>query len=424
MCQIADARELAEQDCYNYDRLITLRDVSLFMVVAALLMIAAISVAARFAERDRRLLAALFIPGVHLTLFALLVMIVAQSLIAAYAFYTVETELARSVGVALIYCLILSAVLGAWGTVRVGFAVSRRPPLVVLGIEINQETQGRLWRFVAQVASKLGAEPPAHIVLGLQPTFYATPANLVLVGQSQVLTGDTIHLSLPMLRILSEQELAAVVGHEIGHFKEEDAICTLHFLIAYSSVSNVLGRISTRPYHSLALIPAAVVLDYLLERFAAAERTIGRQREVEADFAGVLVGGAEPLAAAIVKITMFTRLWTKMLDMAVAALDEGRAIANISLVFSKRAAIMLGHIDWSHAVSELSASDLDHAMGIHPSLTDRVATLGLTLPRVCQGLQVDAQHSAATLLGGIEAIEEALTMRQINLLSRLRGVKL
>jgi hypothetical protein len=192
MCQIADARELAEQDCYNYDRLITLRDVSLFMVIAALLMIAAISVAARFAERDRRLLAALFIPGVHLTLLALLVMIVAQSLIAAYAFYTVETELARSVGVALIYCLILSAVLGAWGTVRVGFAVSRRPPLVVLGIEINQETQGRLWRFVAQVASKLGAEPPAHIVLGLQPTFYATPANLVLVGQSQVLTGDTI----------------------------------------------------------------------------------------------------------------------------------------------------------------------------------------------------------------------------------------
>jgi Zn-dependent protease with chaperone function len=55
-----------------------------------------------------------------------------------------------------------------------------------------------------------------------------------------------------MLRIMSEQELAAVVGHEIGHFKEEDAICTLHFLIAIAAqamswVGSPLGPITVWP---------------------------------------------------------------------------------------------------------------------------------------------------------------------------------
>ncbi|MFD2022059.1 M48 family metalloprotease [Pseudocitrobacter faecalis] len=43
------------------------------------------------------------------------------------------------------------------------------------------------------------------------------------------LTGNTLYLPLTYLSLLNEAEIAAVVGHELGHFTGEDTQYSLRF---------------------------------------------------------------------------------------------------------------------------------------------------------------------------------------------------
>ena len=70
------------------------------------------------------------------------------------------------------------------------------------------------------------------ILVGIEPTFYATAADIVGCGK-ETLKGETLYLSMSLMRLFNKSELKAVIGHELGHFSSKDTDYSTKFAPVY-----------------------------------------------------------------------------------------------------------------------------------------------------------------------------------------------
>ena len=76
-----------------------------------------------------------------------------------------------------------------------------------------------------------------NIVVGIEPNFYATAADVVGCGDT-TLKGETLYLSLSLMRLFNKSELKAVIGHELGHFSAKDTEYSSKFAPVYRGLGN------------------------------------------------------------------------------------------------------------------------------------------------------------------------------------------
>lgn len=397
-----------ESACSTYHNVLLLQDASIWALVVGTALIVTIIAAARFASRNRNLLVTLFSPGIKLVLFVLFALIIVQGAIATYAAYIFEATAFHRVHFYIIGAIGIGAVIGAFTMINAGMSISRRANSIAIGKSVTREEQSQLWEFVTGLAQRLGAQPPRHVVIGLEPTFYVTSADVTVVPGQTIHRDETLYLSLPLMRILSREELAAVVGHELGHFRGEDTKFSLRFYPIYAGTAQALAAIqsSDRGASSVALLPAFAILSLFLEEFAKAEREIGRERELEADKAGASVASARAVATSLLKIGAFAMLWSSIRSAMIEALNQGKAYTNVSTFYAEVAASSAK----PELVDQVAKQATVHPTDTHPPTGQRIEALGLTVSDLRnEALQVDASSSSALLLDKVTEMEEFLT---------------
>lgn len=95
--------------------------------------------------------------------------------------------------------------------------------------------------FVRDLANKLGSTPPKNIVVGLEPNFFVTNADVYSLVDRQLLNDETLFVSAPLSRLMTKDELAAVIGHELGHFRGEDTVYSMKFAPVYAGMARAIG---------------------------------------------------------------------------------------------------------------------------------------------------------------------------------------
>lgn len=331
-----------KESCSNLDDLIMLRWGSLIALLAGPGLIALIAGAARVARGRRRLLAAIFSPGLRIVVIALFLLVIAQSAIAFFGLIFAETELLGSVH-SFTVLVGIGGLIGAVLILKNGMAFSKRVTTQVVGITSTPDRHPRLHALIAEIAKRVGAAPPHHTVLGLDPTFYATAAEVAVIGEKTTHRGETLYLSLPLMRILTRGELTGVIGHELAHFAGDDVDYSLKFYPIFRGSSAALDAVyrhGQRGSMGLAILPAAVVLDFFVEQFTVTEREIGRERELAADQGGAKAASAEDLARALLKTGGVGGLWPAICNEMIGLLNAGRSLINVSERFEQRAAGM------------------------------------------------------------------------------------
>lgn len=413
-----------EGACDTYHNVLLLQDASIWALIAGFTLLIAIFAAARFASANRNLLVALFSPGIKLVLFVLFVLIIVQEAIATYGVYIFEATVVHRVHFFIVGAIGLGAVIGAFTMIRAGLSISRRASSLVMGKSLPREEQPKLWEFVTNLAQKLTAQPPRHVVIGLEPNFYVTSADVTVVPGSTTHRDETLYLSLPLMRILSRDELAAVVGHELGHFRGEDTKFSLRFYPIYAGTAQALAALQSRGDQgasSLALLPAFAMLSLFLEEFAKAERTIGRERELEADKAGASVASPRAIATSLLKIGAFSALWSSIRSAIIEALNQGKAYTNVSTFYAEVAASSAK----PELVDEVAQQATSHPTDTHPPTGQRVEALGLSVSALRnEALQIDPNSSSALLLDKVTELEEFLTDIEHRVLLELGYAKL
>ena len=283
-------------------------------------------------------------------------------------------------------------------------------------IDADKENYADLWKFTKAIAEKIGAPVPNNIAIGLEPTFYATSANVKVLSSDANLTGETLYISLPLMRLFTKDEFGAVVGHELGHFKGSDVAYTMKFAPLYRALSTAVDKTANEA--RVMSIPALAVLSFLLDRFSLAEKEISRQREFEADKVGANAVSSEALCAALIKVTAFSNLWNDLMYDVVENLEYGRPVNNLSSLYASRVAFDTDADAAGKVVRENLDFKIPHPTDTHPTLSERLDNLGGHDDHsyLQMGLLED---SSLTLIHGAIDLEKELSLVQQKLYQAL-----
>jgi Zn-dependent protease with chaperone function len=375
------------------------------------------------ARRSRTVLLRFFVPGLHATRLLAAVLIPATAIVAVAPVALLLTHVAGhwSVKLSLVLLAVAAAALaGVAAVVRASLAAVRRASPSVLGRAVAERDAPALWAAVREVSRAAGAEPPDQLVLGLEPRFFVTEAPVRCVDGR--LTGRTMFLSLPLCRILRVDEVRAVLGHELAHFAGRDTAFSQRFFPVYRGTAAALQGLSATDADgaaSLALLPAASLLSFFLDAFAAAERNVSRERELAADRTGARVTSPAAMATALVKVHAFSEAWSATERALADALREGKACENASALFAD---VVASNASPDHLVG-LDERRLAHPTDSHPPLAVRLEHLGTSLADVsARALEVAPLDPALALVEGSEALERELGAAAQLLLARRLGI--
>ncbi|TYP00354.1 Zn-dependent protease with chaperone function [Geothermobacter ehrlichii] len=408
--------------CSTNDNLNLMSGAAVSAGLVGLLLLLVIRVAGSLARGNRRLLLWLFKPGLYLTGLVLVGLVVVHAGVAMGAIYYGESTLIGRIHVGIIGAIALGALVGVIAIARNAFSLVRKAQTVVIGKALSQNEAPSLWRCVEGIADRLNALHPDNIVLGLDPNFFVTEAEVACLSGSY--TGRTLYCSLPLMRILNLKEFEAIVGHELGHYKGLDTKFSQRFFPIYRGTTNAIVELQETGgdgTKAIALLPAIAVFSYFLESFSVAESRISRDRELAADKEGATASDGRSLASALVKVHAFSGFWEGLQYAAVEALKQGKAFINASKAYAE---VIAGHAK-ADALKGLADTHLSHPTDSHPSLASRLGSLGISMDDVeTDALNVSPTLAAIELVMQSERLEEEISDAYQVFLARQLGINL
>jgi Zn-dependent protease with chaperone function len=385
---------------------------SLIGLTSGVLLLACIYFLAKYAASNRTLLLRIFSPGIKVVLVTLFCLTLVQGWVAVCSIYTIGRLLLHYSLAPVTASIGFATLVGAVVMLKKGLLISKRVSIHVLGHVLSKSGEPTLWNLVNRVAKKLGAKPPRNIVIGLEPTFYVTSADVMVIPEEELQQEETLYLSLPLMSLLSVDELTAVIGHELAHFSGDDVTFSIGFYPIYAGTIGAIEALvekSDNEIESIALQPALAVLSFFMEHFATAVATIGREREVLADLAGISVSSKQALALALLKISAYIPTWHAVMAAAIEDLHNGKAYPNIFTRFVEQTV----SADIATTLDALSVETLTHPTDSHPPTRERISAIGLSLDELRSKVSpTDCFTSSISCLSDYHYLEAELVMMQ------------
>jgi Zn-dependent protease with chaperone function/uncharacterized tellurite resistance protein B-like protein len=382
---------------------------------AGVLVIAAFALASVITGSNRVMLSFVFPALSFVGLILVSAIVTAQIAILAGAIYFAEQFWLDRVHTSVVLVLAgIGALLGLsilWRSIRMF------QPTVsgIIGAPLSAIEQPRLALLVQQIARAAGARNPDNIVLGLDTNFFATNAPIRTPTSPRLLTGQTLYLSLPLMRVMSLDEMKAVVGHELAHFSGADTTYSRHFAPIYrglAEASHVAGENKQYDKNPL-LLPARLFLRFMTDCFARNAARASRKRELRADQLGAQASTPTDLAYALIKSGILSILWRDELEDTVRDIQRGRFRRNMSRSFEDKLKFDVDPSKLPPLVAFSLGEHTPHPTDSHPTTDERITALGLN-PAELSGEQrvmerFFASKPARTALDNMENVEEILT---------------
>lgn len=381
-----------------------------------------IRLAGSISRNNRVLLLTFFKPGIYLTAIILIGLIVVNAAVVMGAIYYGESILIGRIHVGIMLAIGLGALAGISVMGNAMFSLVKKAKTFVIGTSVSREEAPELWKQVDHIADRLDALRPQQIVVGLDPNFFVTEADVVCLNAE--LSGTTMYCSLPLSRILTSSEFSSIIGHELAHFKGLDTKFSIGFYPIYrGTVSSIasLHEAGGEGSAGIALLPAIAILSYFLECFSVAESRISRNRELTADQAGASITDPTTIAAALVKVHAFSGLWDALQEASVDALREQKAFTNCSKVFAE---VVAGHAS-PKALEGIADTQLSHPTDSHPPLSVRLESLRVDVSEVSgASLEVSPSDPAISHIDGYEQKEEEISTAYQMIVAKQLGIDL
>lgn len=316
--------------------------------------------------------------------------------------------------------------IGALYAIVRGLAVFfTRPKTYIAARPVSFYEYPRLGLVVRDIAKKLNAKMPDNVVIGLQPTFFATSSPVFTPYGKGPLKGQTLHLSLPLMSHFTEGELKAVIGHELGHFSGGDTTYSMRFAPVYMGLAKAseVFAANDRPVTRLLSMPSKLLIDDLMYAFSVVERRIGRAREHRADQHGAKVSSPEDIAYSLLKSSLLGSIWNEQMQGLVERGMKGRFSRNVVRNFSESVRLDVDRARIAPLLQYALGDSVPHPIDTHPPTEDRIEAFGLSLGEICsEDVVLHRFFSAPKVTDGLDnmaALEEDLTALQYHLYSEL-----
>jgi Zn-dependent protease with chaperone function len=410
--------------CEEVWNIVLLRDASIWAGLASIALMLVYWGASIAAGTKRNFNAFIFPKLIPISQLAIAGLVLVEGAIITYGAYIGEAYLIGRVHYFLIGAVGLGSAIGAFQLIASTATIKKDFSQPAFGKQITQSDEPKLWNFLEEISEKLGSKTPDNVVVGLEPNFYATAATVQLLNEEKIVNGETLYLSLPLLRLFSTEELRAVVGHELGHFRGADTAYSLKFAPVYAGLSQSIEALSDEEggVTSIAKLPAAAMLSLMLELFSRNERRISQERELEADKAGVDVSSSDALASALGKVAIYAPIWSKIRSENIERLNSGKVSGNLSHIYEDSAKYDISHTGIAEIMEEILATKITHPTDTHPTIFERFKNIGFDSDRLTVETLINVGNSSQGLLENFQEIEEELTLHEHRLMIALGHV--
>ncbi len=245
-----------------------------------------------------------------------------------------------------------------------------------------------LFTEIGEVARRLGAKPPGQVRLTYLPC-----CGVVAWGHGRK---RALLLGMPLLHVLNQAELRAVLAHELAHLARGDATVSLRSARFVEGLSQALDQAERPSISPLRLW--AKLCRRLGEGWLA---PIARGQEARADRASAAIAGGDVAASALVKVALVQPLFREVLEHYDPAEPDLPNLYAFFRAFWSRVPDTL-HTSIRHRLLAAPSTPIDAA---HPALLDRLAVVQSYANRALSDFD---QERASTLLGDVEAMEQLL----------------
>lgn len=394
---------LLAADCQVLLGLPALRVVALVSMLLGACLLLALWWAARAARRDRDKLLRYFRPGLRVAVYGAIAMLLLSGYLLSMS------SLAMTQGEAALLPPLLGGicvVAALLALLRVREALHPKPSQYHAAYATAQE-HPLLWRFVERLADRLGTARPDTLLLGVEPSFFVTEAAVMSHRSTRARPGRAMHLSLPLMRMLTLPELAAVVGHELGHFRGEDTRYSTEFYPVFAGTQRAIDALYASSVNRLAWIalqPAIRLLELFFGEIEEVEAEISRERELMADAAGAEAASATTLVNSLMKICWADAVLPAAEEQAWQQFQQSAEVRPLSASLAKL-------LPDPQAVSALLDEEphWPHPTDSHPPIIERIQALGVNVQSALAGLALPAPElSSLRLVADAEALELGL----------------
>lgn len=247
------------------------------------------------------------------------------------------------------------------------------------GLLLNPDDAPELFEHMRELASRIGAEPPTHVVLGVQDNFFVTevpfaifkrfPSEEQPAPELERVEGRTLYVSLPLMRTLSRDELSAVLAHELGHFAAGDTSLSRELNTRYKRFDVYLANMTMT-------FGVASCLQAFRALFSLISQKHSRVAEFAADKAAADTVSAHDIANALLKIAAYStyRAETEVqLFEAMSQADELNIAQRVDEGFAP-------FLQSQQRRASLLEDQIPHPFDSHPPLADRFERLGIEPP--------------------------------------------
>lgn len=310
--------------------------------------------------------------------------------------------------------ILIVGVLTVIGLVAALFRMFHVTPIEVLAVKAHETDHPKIVAFVEDVARAVDAKAPKNIVLGLSLNFFATHAPVRSLDEDRM-KGETLHLSLPSLRLLSTNELRAIVGHELGHFSGNDTRYSMAFAPAFRGLEEAVVA-SRQPIFRLPNLLGwltSMRLAYVAYLFSRNVAAASRDRELAADQKGASAASALDLSSALVKMFIFSYVWEAQAQWNINRLFKGRVLRNLSMSFAERVRYDVSPQVMAELVQDSLLYQQAHPTDFHPPTKDRIRAMQVPQRSVSDPAAIRArlvpENPVGETLDDMKTAEEQLT---------------
>lgn len=187
-------------------------------------------------------------------------------------------------------------------------------------ILINPSDHPELHHLIYELSNQMNTKMPDSIILHIKSNFFV--ANGKIKVFNGVAKGRILSISLPLLNVLSINELRAVLAHEFAHFTGRDLFYSRIVIPVYKGAATYLDYISSvfnyNGSHlgiiSVPMIVPNMLMKYYLTIFHKYNMSISRDREYRADYIATLICGNEIVKEALCKIVSHGEVYDRLID--------------------------------------------------------------------------------------------------------------
>ena len=343
----------------------------------------------------------------HLSIAAALAKLVLLIPLLAYGCFELTTLASGQYFPKLILVVIIGGVMGLWGGIKV---LLKPVPLefnVAMARAVTTDEAPQLWADVRGAATRMGTAPPDHILVGMEHNFYVT--ELAVKHRGGRAEGRTLYLSHPLLQQLAPDEVMAIIGHELGHFRGDDTRITREFYPLRFKANATLHAMAASGWVGWTSLHALLFFHW---SFSRTEQAMSRERELVADRAAADLTSSTIMGRALVKVQVFAEAFNRTLTR-----KTGNPFAVPLAAFVKEELVPRAEF-WTQLFEQKAAHPLDS----HPALRVRLEALGQPADPALAITIATAETAAAYArwFAGRDDLFAGIMEEALNLVSRVR----